>query len=165
MRISLLGLAISWSGCAPPQPTSVEATPEAPTRTFRVDLPRTIDLDSLIPPLQHADGIYRVDGLLMRPIKQFDQEIVVTGYVVEKSMTERQCRRAKLKEKCPKPHFWIADTAGQTQEKLRVVDLKRKKMGKIKLNKKYKVTGIFTQTSKSGFVNSDGLLLFKKKKK
>ena len=156
--ISVLGLGaiISLVGCAPPQPTQLETEPTKPARTYTVDLPKPIDLEALIPPLKREDGTFRIDGLLMQSMKYFETEVTIKGYIVEKSKCPKKSKT------CPKPHFWIAETLDQGVDRLRVVDLDRKKLRRLKEKRRYQITGTFSQSSKdNGFINSNGLIIYK----
>ena len=145
--------------CAPPQPTVVEKAEEKPSQTYKVDLPKRVDLEALIPPLKNPDGTFRVDGLLMRFDEHMGDTLEVTGYVVEKSPNCPAPRKDKPVD-CPIAHFWLADAQGQTSDRLRVVEIDRKLLAKIKPNEKYRVKGAFQETSKDGFVSSMGLLIY-----
>jgi hypothetical protein len=112
-----------------------------------------VNLEGKIPPLKDGQGLYRVDGLLMRPRDFFEKSLSMTGYVVEVS----QCKE-RPGEICDKPHFWIANTPGDTENRLRVVDMERKELRRFRVGKRYQLEGLFSQTSKSGYVNSRGLL-------
>lgn len=160
-QLTSLSLAVIFisilliQACAPPQPTAIKKESQESAQTYRVDLPKQIDLEALIPPLKHADGSYRVDGLLMRSRQYLGNEMTLRGYVVEMP----KCKN-KDGEICAKPHLWLADAIGHNQERLRVVGFTRKKLRKFKLNKAYKITGKFVQTHEDGFVSSDGLLVY-----
>ncbi|MBM4293199.1 MAG: hypothetical protein FJ138_18805 [Deltaproteobacteria bacterium] len=159
LRGAVLALSALGASCAPPQPTAVEVVEEKPSQIYKVDLPKRVDLEALIPPLQHPDGTFRVDGLLMRFDEHMGDTLEVTGYVVEKSPTCAAPRKDKPVD-CPIAHFWLADANGQTSDRLRVVELDRKLLAKIKENQKYRVKGTFQETSKDGFVSSMGLLIY-----
>ena len=159
------GLTLSYllSACAPPAPTVQEPQEQAPAKTYRVDLPRVIDLEALMPELKHPDGTYRVDGLLMRSADHLEEEMEVTGYITAISP---KCPRPKKGEivNCPQPYFLLSDVIGESLHKLTVADMERKKLRKFKLNKKYRVKGVFQTTSKSGYLSSEGLLTYQSSK-
>jgi len=145
--------------CAPPAPTVQEPQEQQPTKTYRVDLPKLIDLEALMPALKHPDGSYRVDGLLMRSADHLDDELEVMGYITELSP---KCPRPKRGEivNCPQPYFILSDVIGESIHRLKVADMKRRELRKFKLNKKYKVKGKFQTSSQSGYLSSEGLLTF-----
>ena len=157
--LSLGALGALFVSCAPPQPTALQSTEEKPSQTYKVDLPKRVDLEALIPPLKHSDNTFRVDGLLMRFDEHMGDTLEVTGYVVEKSPSCPAPRKDKPVD-CPSAHFWLADANGQTSDRLRVVELDRKVLAKIKTDQKYRVKGSFQETSKDGFVSSMGLLVY-----
>ena len=160
-----VGLIIAYlmSACAPPAPTVQEPQEQAPAKTYRIDLPKVIDLEALMPALKHNDGSYRIDGLLMRSAEHLEEEMEVTGYITELSP---KCPRPKKGQivNCPQPYFLLSDVIGATIHKLKVADMERKKLRRLKVNKKYKVKGVFQTSSKSGYLSSEGLLTFQSAK-
>lgn len=149
----------SITACSPPE---FEAPKKAKPlqRTYSVSLPPSIDLDSEIPPLKHSDGTFRVDGLTMQARKFLDTSLSVTGYVTEISPCSN-----KAGDTCAKPYLWIADHVGELDVRLRIADMERRLLRRFKVGKKYNFTGEFSQTSKSGYANSRGILRLTKFKK
>jgi len=160
-RTLSFGLFIAYllSACAPPAPTVQEPQEQAPAKTYRVDLPKIIDLEALMPDLKYADGTYRVDGLLMRSADHLEEELEVTGYITALSP---KCPRPKKGQvvNCPQPYFLLADVIGESIHKLKVADIERRRLRRLKMNKKYRVKGVFQTSSKSGYLSSEGLLTF-----
>ena len=144
------------SACSPPE-IEPPKKPKAPAQDYIVSLPASIDLEREIPPLKYEDGTYRVDGLIMQSRKHLNQEISVKGYVIEIA----RCRN-KVGDTCDKPYLWIAHVLGDTDNRMRVVDMKRKTLRRFKVGKLYVFEGQFAQTSKSGYANSRGLLKLEK---
>lgn len=158
LSVGLL-MTLLLSACAPPAPTVQEPQEQAPAKTYRVDLPKIIDLEALMPDLKHSDGTYRVDGLLMRSADHLDEEMEVTGYITEVSP---KCPRPKRGQpvNCAQPYFLLTDAIGESLHKLKVADMERKDLRRFSLNKKYRVKGVFQTSSKSGYLSSEGLLTF-----
>lgn len=152
-------MAYLLSACAPPAPTVQEPQEQASAKTYRVDLPKFIDLEALMPELKHSDNTYRVDGLLMRSADHLEEELEVTGYLTELSP---KCPTPKKGEivNCPQPYFLLTDVIGESIHKLKVADMDRKQLSKFQLNKKYRVKGVFQTSSKSGYLSSEGLLTY-----
>lgn len=139
--------------CSPPEiePPKQE-TP--PSRSYVVNLPPSIDLDALVPPLKFEGGsAFRVDGLLMRHRAHLETEIALRGYVVEAAVC-----KAKVGQTCPKPYVWLAHTREEAEQRIRVVDMDRKNQSKIKVGQPYVMRGLYSQTSKSGYADSRGVL-------
>ena len=163
----LLAAALSWfslsvfilSACSPPEIEPPKKT-KARARAYEVNLPNQIDLEAFIPPLKYDDQTYRVDGLLMQASKYLNQEIVIKGYVTEVA----QCSN-RVGDKCDQPYLWIAHELGDPDQRLRVVDMKRRALRRYKVGKVYAFKGRFATSSKSGYVNSRGLLVLKKSHK
>ena len=141
--------------CSPPE-FEAPKKPKPPQRSYSVNLPPSIDLDSEIPPLKNPDGTFRIDGLQMKAKKYLDQEIKVTGFVTEISPCSN-----KVGAICPKPYLWISDQADDADIKLRIADMKRKSLRRFRVGKKYVFTGELSSTSKSGYANSNGILRLK----
>jgi hypothetical protein len=144
------GSAVS---CSPPEiePQRQEAPP---SRSYVVNLPPSIDLDSKVPPLKAEGGdALRVDGLLMRHRSHLETEVSIRGYVVEAA----ECK-ARVGQTCPKPYVWIAHTRDEAEQRIRVVDMDRRKQKRIKVGRRYTMRGLYSQTSKSGYADSRGVL-------
>lgn len=142
-------------GCSPPElepPKEIKP----PSRTYHVTLPPVHDLDSEVPPLKNADGTFRVDGIRMHAKHHLESDVDVSGVVVGKAT----CRE-KPGEICAKPFLWLAQGVDPSEVKLRVVDMNRRKLKRFKVGKSYRITGTFSQTSKSGYGDSRGVLRFK----
>ena len=152
-------LLFAFSACSPPE-FEPPKKPKPQQRTYSITLPPTIDLDGEIPPLKHADGTYRVDGLTMQSRKFLDTSLSVKGYVTEIS----PCTN-KAGDTCAKPYLWVTDHIGELDVKLRIADMERRLLRRFKVGKKYIFTGEFSQTSKSGYANSRGILKLKEFKK
>ena len=144
------------AGCSPPE-LEPPKKPKAPAQDYIVNLPASIDLEREIPPLKYSDGAYRVDGLVMQSRKYLNQKISIKGYVTEIA----RCKN-KVGETCDKPYLWIAHALGDTENRMRVVDMKRKSLRRFKVGKLYVFEGQFTQTSRSGYADSRGLLRLEK---
>ena len=161
-RSSLMILSIgllSLNACSPPE-FEPPKKPKPAQRTYSVNLPPSIDLDNEIPPLKNPDGTYRIDGLTMQARKFLDTTLSVTGYVTEVSPCSN-----KAGDTCAKPYLWVADHVGELDVRLRVADMERRLLRRFKVGKKYTFTGDFSQTSKSGYANSRGILRLTKFKK
>ena len=152
-----LTLGLTLSACAPPSGAMPEEAPP-PAKTYRVDLPKLLDLKALMPELKHADGTFRVDGLMMRAEEHLDETIEVTGYVVEVAPRCKPPKRVGEIVHCAQPYVFIAEAVGEGALKMRVTDMKRRDLRKIKLNQKYTFKGLFKTSSKSGYLSSEGLL-------
>jgi hypothetical protein len=152
-----LTLGLTLSACAPPSAPMPEEAPP-PAKTYRVDLPKLLDLKALMPDLKHADGTFRVDGLMMRAEEHFDEALEVTGYVVD--VAPRCVRPKRVGEivHCAQPYVFIAEAVGEGALKMRVTDMKRRDLRKLKLHQKYTFKGVFKTSSKSGYLSSEGLL-------
>ena len=148
----LLLLTSGYSACSPPE-FEPPKTPPPPQRSFSVTLPPSIDLNGEIPKLKHPDQTFRVDGLLMQAHKFMDDDLSITGYVSEISPCSN-----KVGDTCPKPYVWITDDIGELDLRIRVADMKRSKLRRFKVGRKYTFQGKFSQKSKSGYANSRGVL-------
>ncbi len=153
---ALLVLPFAIFGCTPPE-FEAPKKPLPPERSYAVNLPPVIDLDGEIPPLRHSDQTFRVDGLLVQAHKFIGDDLSITGFVSEISPCSN-----KVGDTCPKPYLWITDSIGELDVKLRVADMKRRKLRRFKVGKRYVFTGKFTKTSKSGYANSRGVLRLEK---
>lgn len=151
-----LALLLCSAACSPPE-IEPPKKPKVPTRSYEVNLPAQVDLEALIPPLRYDDQTYRIDGLLTQASKVLGQDIVVKGYVTEVA----QCSN-KVGDECDKPYIWIAAERGDPEQRLRVVDMKRRALRRYRVGKAYAFEGRFTQSSQSGYFNSKGLLILKR---
>ena len=101
-----VALTASLVACAPPsvdpplKPAPVSTKPPA-----KVDLPSLIKLEQKLPPEKHADGDYRVDGLVARRGKYFGKSVTITAYLVDRIECPKKAKR------CTIPHLTIADTS------------------------------------------------------
>ena len=154
--IGMSALLLSVTACSPPE-IEPPKKPKVPTRSYEVNLPAQVDLEALIPPLRYDDQTYRIDGLLMQASKVLDQDITVKGYVTEIA----QCSN-KVGDDCDKPYLWIAAERGDPEQRLRVVEMKRRALRKYRVGRAYAFEGRFTQSSQSGYFNSKGLLVLKR---
>ena len=93
----------------------------------------------------------------MQSRKHLNQRVSIKGYVTEVA----QCK-GKVGEVCDKPYIWIANAVGDTENRLRVVDMKRRQLRRFKVGKLYIFEGQFAQTSRSGYADSRGLLRLEK---
>ena len=158
---SLVALVVSLTcSCSPPELEPQKKPKPAPTREYTVNLPPVVNLEGKLPPLKDRQGYFQVDGLLMQPRAHFDKAMTIKGYVVDKA----RCKE-RVGETCDKPYLWIARTPGDTENRLRVVDMERKALRRFTVGKQYLFEGTFSQTSKSGYMNSRGLLKLVKHKR
>ena len=157
--LASLFFCLSHISCAPPIPEMQSKDTQKTEKTYRINLPKSIDLDALIPPLylnnDPNSGIFMVDGILMQPDQFWESEVTITGYITEKTKCPR---RAKF---CDQPALWLAKAPGQAKDRIRVADLTRKQVARFKKDKPYRITGIWSQMSESGYVNTGGLLKYK----
>jgi len=133
-------------------------------------------------PTTYEDESYSVYGLRQRLTKLLDNDLSVTGYIVD--IYEPPVCKKRKKEECPKvaaPHMFIADTPDQTDraEQLLVVgyadnqeQLDRARRGRktttisgavvvprdLAVGNKIRAKGHFTLISSGGFNTSNGLL-------
>ena len=145
----------AFIACAPPsvepplKPAPVSAKPPA-----RVDLPSLVKLEQKLPPMKHADGDYRVDGLVARRGKFFGQSVKLTAYLVDRVECPKKAKR------CTIPHLTIADTPAGEGERLIVVELPEEGLPKVKIGDHLQITGKFDRSSSDGFVRTKGLLVY-----
>lgn len=148
--VSLCALA---AACTPPTAAndkSVDSTPKG--EPARVDLPPLIKLEGTLPPETHPDQTMRIDGLLARKAKHFNQKIVVRGYVVEKY----ECPQKKICQH----RVWLADAPAGGDKRLPLTNLSKELSEMLNISEQYVVTGKFTNRSPDGFVRSAGLLVY-----
>jgi hypothetical protein len=114
---------------------------------------------------KYGDGSYSVYGVRNDMAANLDQEVKVTGYVVEVYECP-PCPKGTECEACVKPHFWLADRKHDTRDKaLMVTDYperhpKTRKKISLKTGERLLVTGQFAKASGTGFRASDGLLVY-----
>ncbi len=148
----------SMVACDPPQPPRISIEPQntaaANLPPARVDLPAAVKLEGTLPPETHADGKMRVDGLVTRREKYFEQKIVVRGVLVDKYECPEDATR------CQHHHAYLADTPAGGDKKLLLVGLSDSVNEALVAGTEYVVTGNFAKRTDDGFVASMGLLVF-----
>ena len=156
LLLLLLGTCFLCSNACSPPEFEAPKKPKPPQRSYSVSLPPSIDLEAEIPPLQNPDKTYRIDGLQMKAKQFLDQELSITGYITEISPCTNRAG-----DTCPKPYLYISDRSDDSDIKLRVADMPRKKLRRFRVGQKYIFTGKLADQSKSGYANSNGILLLK----
>lgn len=148
------------------------------------DLPEVPQIPPPPHPITYPDSSYSVFGLRHRIRQTLDTSVTVTGYIVE-IYAPPACEEG---ETCPRPaapHFWIADTRGETDDikRLMVVGyaenqndieeaIRQGARGQaqaraegmtpvpidLAVGNKVKITGEFSLMSGAGFNSSNGLI-------
>lgn len=180
VAVSLLGGVLAL-GCGGEKGSGKTAGPEIANETsIKLDLPAPPEFKE--PPM-HSDGTHSVTEVRRRGAKYLDQPIKIKGYVVYKYdcaalLGEKVAREQP--DRCDRPHFYLADEQNASHERsIWVVEVPRapredekKVYSKEELAKwppepKYAhgdlvvVEGTWATRSPIGFVNSDGLLVYR----
>ena len=122
---------------------SLPAPPKVPPRKY---------------PATHPDGAVGVEEVLRSPDKYLKKDVKVKGYVVWKS---ELCKPKKGDPPCEMANLYIADTKDEARLRLMVVDFIAEEFELVELGHLLNVNGVFARTSRTGFVNKDGLVGFK----
>jgi hypothetical protein len=185
ISLTCAGLAVvALAACGGGQSGQTSAGAEVVENQTRITLP---DPPEFVAPQANADGTHSPLEMRRNSGKFLDQVVKIKGYVVFKYdcvtvLGEKVYKEAP--DKCERPHFYIADdkdTSG-VERSVWVVEVPRapredekKVLPKEELNNpelwppepKYaqgdqvEVEGTWSTKSPKGFVNSDGLLIFK----
>jgi len=157
--------------------THAEALPE-----IVPDLPEVPTLPPPPHPITYEDESYSVYGLRNRMRHMLDNDVTLTGYIVD--IFDPPPCKAKKKDDCPAtaaPHLWIADTADENARenemivvgyadnhdqlararsgrKVTTIDGTRVVPGDLAVGQKIRTRGRYTLISAGGFNSSNGLL-------
>lgn len=152
VKLGLCALPL-MAGCQGPEPHGMSKEDATAGPPARVDLPAPIKLEGTIPPETHPDGRMRVDGLMVRRDKYFDQKVMVRGYIIETYTCPKDAK------KCQQPHAYLADTPAGGDKRLLITHMSEERVLKLEVGKEYVFTGRFGKRSKDGFTSSMGLLM------
>ena len=146
---------IVLASCTEPSVEPPPRPPKAVKKTASVDLPSPVKLEAKLPPEKHADGHFRIDGLISRRGNYFDQDVTVRGYLVDRITCPKNAKR------CTIPHLIIADTPAGEGERVLVVELPEDGLPKMAIGDQLVVQGKLSRSSNDGFVRTKGLLLYR----
>jgi len=124
---------------------SLPAPPKVPPRKY---------------PVNYPDGSISVEEALRNADKYLKKDVKVKGVVVWKSECEK-CPKGKTCAPCEMANLLVADAADEPRLKLMVVDFIREEFELVELTHNVYVNGTFARTSRTGFVNKEGLIGFK----
>jgi len=156
--VALLGMALATgfgAGCG-----NSAATGGTGTELPHIDV--SLPAPPKVPPRKYAatypDGSISVEEVLRSPEKYLKKDVKVKGIVVWKS---ELCKPKKGDPPCEMANLLIADAPDEPRLKLMVVDFIAEEFELVQMGHHINVNGQFARTSRTGFVNKDGLVGFK----
>lgn len=150
---------VGATGCTKPGKQQKKSGKSATDKKIHVKLPPVQDLR--VPPYTkyYADQSLTVQHL-MRNVARYTKSgagvVAVTGVLTGLIVCAKKGRCTRT------PHFFLVDTAGAQDFRLRVVDLPEEKMAEFKENNRFRIEGSVVRFSKDGqFIDFRGLLSYK----
>ncbi|HEV8321652.1 MAG TPA: hypothetical protein VG389_08575 [Myxococcota bacterium] len=155
--VAVLGGAAAAVGCSG-KSGATTGTAEMPK--IDVSLPSPPKVPPRKYPVNYPDGSISVEEALRNADKYLKKDVKVKGVVVWKSECEK-CPKGKTCTPCDMPNLLVADKPDEPRLKLMVVDFIREEFDEVEVGHNVNVNGTFARTSRTGFVNKEGLVGFR----